>query len=192
MVIYISIHDNMKTLEALDILGRYDREGHTVWSLSDLRVVFPEAPETFRKTLGRLCANRILTRVSRGVYVFGRTVRDRRAVFGELIGALRAGEYCFESLDSAASEWGIVSQTPLGGLTVMTTGRSGSFETPYGPVEFVHTDASVNEILANTIPRDGFIPLATRDYTVHGLRRCGRIGGLREALAVADGEEGQP
>ena len=107
MVIYISIHDNMKTLEALDILGRYDREGHTVWSLSDLRVVFPEAPETFRKTLGRLCANRVLTRVSRGVYAFARTARDRRAVFGELIGALRAGEYCFESLESAACAWGI-------------------------------------------------------------------------------------
>ncbi len=181
----------MKTLEALEILERYDREGHTVWSLSDLRIVLPEAPETFRKTLGRLCANRVLTRVSRGVYVFGRTARDRRAVFGELIGALRTGEYCFESLDSAASEWGIVQQSPLGGLTVMTTGRSGSFETPYGPVEFVHTDASVNEILANTIPRDGFIPLATRDYTVHGLRRCGRVGGLREALAIDDEEEGR-
>lgn len=179
----------MKVLEALQILRDYDRRGHTVWSLSGLRIAFPEKPATFRKTLERLCEERVLTRVSRGTYLFALTGRDRRNVFGELIANLRKGEYCFESLESAASLWGIIAQTPLGGITVMTTGRSGRFETPYGPVEFVHTDASIAEILGNTVSREDFIPLATRAYTIHGLRRCGRTTELDEAAVLGELEE---
>lgn len=174
----------MKTLEALYTFEEYDRQGHTVWSLSDLRIVFGEKPAAFRKSLERLCAEGILARVSRGLYLFARTRRDKRTVFGEIIANLRKGEYCFESLESAASAWGIVPQTPLGAITVMTTGRSGRFDTPFGPVEFVHTDAPVEEILANTVTRDDFIPIATRAYTVHGLRRCGRTTQLDEAIAL--------
>lgn len=174
----------MKIIEALNILENYDRQGHTVWSLSGLLVVFRETPATFRKTLERLCANGLLVRVSKGVYVFMRTARDRRTVFGELIAELRKGEYCFESLDSAASEWGIVPQTPLGMITVVTTGRSGVFDTPFGTVEFVHTVAPIDEILENVVMRDDFIPLATRNYTIHGLRRCGRTTALKEMEAL--------
>ena len=166
----------------------FDRQGHTVWSLSGLRIVMQEKPATFRKTLERLCGEGVLRRVSRGLYVFMRTGRDRREVFGEVIAGLRAGEYCFESLESAASEWGIIPQTPLGAITIMTTGRSGAFDTPFGAVEFTHTDASVNEILSNTIPRDDFLPIATRSYTLHGLKRCGRTTELDEALAFGDHE----
>ena len=179
----------MKLLQALHILEDYDKQGHTVWSLSGLRIAFHEPSATFRKTLERLCNEHILVRVSRGIYLFPNTRRDRQEVFGELIAALRNGEYCFESLESAANAWGIFPQTPLGGINVMTTGRSGYFETPYGPVEFTHTEASIDEILANTIEREGFIPLATRAYTIHGLRRCGRTAELDEALASANEED---
>lgn len=179
----------MKSLEAQRILESYDAEGLTVWSTPALRIAFDEPLSTFRKTLERLCAARTLTRVTRGVYLFARTRRDRRTVFGELIAGLRRGEYCFESLESAASVWGVFPQTPLGGITVLTTGRTGRFDTPYGPVEFVHTDASIPEILDNTIVREGFIPLATRDYTIHGLKRCGRTTQLDEALAFQTAEE---
>ena len=180
----------MKLLNALDILERYDRAGHTVWSLSGLHIVFPEQPATFRKTLERLDSARILVRAARGTYLFARTSRDRRAVLGELIAAIRAGEYCFESLESAASSWGIIPQSPLGAITVMTTGRSGLFETPYGPVEYVHTEAPIAEIIENTVERDGFIPIATIGYTVHNLRRCGRTVELGEALAMSGGRYG--
>ena len=181
----------MKASKATKILSAYDRQGHTVWSLSGLRAVLPERTPAFRKTLERLCADETLSRVSRGVYLFGQTVRDRREVFGELIAELRKGEYCFESLESAASEWGIFPQTPLGVITVLTTGRSGSFGTPYGRVEFVHTSAPVGEIIANTVQRERFIPIATRNYTIHGLRRCGRTTQLEEATALARELEGE-
>ena len=177
------IQRKMKTIDALDILTEYDGKGHTVWSLSDLHIVFCEKPATFRKTLERLCAAGILERVSRGTYLFVHSNRNRRMVFGELIGQLRSGEYSFESLESAASAWGIIPQTPLGGITVMTTGRSGRVRTPFGPVEFVHTEATIQEILTNTVQRDDFIPLASKSYTIHGLRRCARTTELDEALA---------
>lgn len=179
----------MRLLSALHTLEQYDRQGHTIWSVCDLRMVFDEKPAAFRKTIERLCREGILERVSRGVYLFKSTRRDRHEVLGEAIGELRKGEYCFESLESAASIWGIVPQTPLGGITIMTTGRSGRVTTPFGPVEYVHTDASINEILANTIPRDGFVPLATREYVIHGLRRCGRTTELDEVVALEELEE---
>ena len=178
----------MKLLDALHTFEEYDNKGHTVWSLSGLRIVFPEKPAAFRKSIERLCAENILARVGRGVYVYLLTRRDKRTVFGEVITKLRQGEYCFESLESAACEWGIFPQTPLGGITVMTTGRSGHFTTPFGPVEFVHTSASIPEILENIVPRDDFIPIATRDYTIHGLKRCGRTTELNESMALEQQE----
>ena len=174
----------MKLIDALHTFEEYDGHGHTVWSLSDLRIVFPEKPAAFRKSIERLCAENILARVNRGVYVYLLTKRDARTVFGEVIAKLRQGEYCFESLESAACEWGIFPQTPLGGITVMTTGRSGRFATPFGPVEFVHTSAPTPEILANIVRRDDFIPIATREYTIHGLKRCGRTTQLNESMAL--------
>lgn len=180
----------MKVLDALHILERYDEQTMTVWPLSSLRIALPEKDATFRKTIERLCAEGILSRISNGLYLFAKTRRDRNVVFGEVIAGLRRGEYCFESLDSAACTWGIVPQSPLGGITVMTTGRSGRVDTCYGPVEFVHTDAPIEEIVANTVLRDDFIPLATRDYTIHGLRRCGRTSVLDEAIATGWTEDG--
>lgn len=186
MIVNSIIRVKMKTLDALDLLHDYDDRGFSVWSVSDLRIAFNEGAATFRKTIERLCSAGILRRVSRGLYLYVRTRRDRRVVLGEVIASLRRGEYCFESLESAASLWGIVPQTPLGCINVMTTGRSGRVETPFGAVEFVHTDASANEILKNTIARDDFIPLASREYTIHGLRRCGRTTQLDEAVALGE------
>ena len=88
IIIIVIIHD-MKLINATKTLEDFDRAGHTVWSLSDLRIVFSEKPATFRKTLERLCSEEVLVRVSRGVYLFARTGRDKHAVFGGGGNALR-------------------------------------------------------------------------------------------------------
>ncbi len=41
-------------------------------------------------------------------------------------------------LESALSEYGVISQIPIDRLTIMTTGRKGHYKTPYGTIEFTH------------------------------------------------------
>ena len=174
----------MLIVDCIKTFNEYDRLGQTVWSISALSIALRENHAALRKTIERLCGAGILARISRGLYLFALTSRGRDQVLGEIIAMLRPGEYCFESLESAAQKWNLVSQTPLGALTVMTTGRRGRFETPYGTVEFTHTDAPVGEVLRNTVPRDGFIPIATKEYTAHHLKRCGRTTELAEAQST--------
>lgn len=38
------------------------------------------------------------------------------------------GEYNYISLESALSEYGIISQIPIDRLTIMTTGRKGEYK----------------------------------------------------------------
>ncbi len=63
---------------------------------------------------------------------------------------LRSGHYNYLSLESALLAYGIISQVPLAGITVMTTGRSGIFDTPFGRIEFIHTKRHGGQILDHT------------------------------------------
>jgi predicted transcriptional regulator of viral defense system len=136
------------------------------------------------KTVSRLVSSGLLERVCRGVYRFPLAPPVPGVADVYLVAsALRRGQYVFESLETAASEYGLISQVPLGALTLMTTGREGTFDTACGTIEFVHTKASVPEILANTVARPRCpVRVATEDYVVRNLRRCGRGADLlREA-----------
>jgi len=53
------------------------------------------------------------------------------------------------SLESAASEWGLISPDS-DALTVMTTGCAGTYHTKYGTLEFTHT-RRVLDVLARFI-----------------------------------------
>jgi len=44
---------------------------------------------------------------------------------------------------------GVISQVAMGTLTLMTNGRSGIFDTPYGVIEFIHTKKNLDEISKN-------------------------------------------
>ena len=57
----------------------------------------------------------------------------------------------------------------------MTSGREGLFCTPFGSIEYIHTKADAFEITANTIEvPDSPLKLATKQYTVAGLKRARR------------------
>ncbi len=88
--------------------------------------------------------------------------------------SLRRGEYNYISLESALSEYGVISQIPIVRLTVMTTGRKGVFKTPYGVIEFTHTDRDDIDILNNTILSDRPLRIATESAAIRDLKRVGR------------------
>lgn len=165
----------MKSAAAVAELNAWSREGVTLFTSADLGKVFGESGETLRSTLKRLVKDGYLAKVARNLYLYLLSAGSETYLIERIAVMLRRGEYAFESLESAASKWGIVSQVPVDRITVMTTGRSGEFRTPFGTVEFVHTQAALDEIAANIVERPGNpLPIATKRYTVQNLKNCHR------------------
>ena len=75
-------------------------------------------------------------------------------------------------------------------LTCMTTGSPGRFDTPWGAIEFTHTDRHV-AVGTDVHMRDDGMFHATVERAARDLRRVGRNTGLidEETLAGAISEE---
>ena len=166
----------MKTVEAIKILWDWDRRSRSVFSVADLRKMFPErSRKTFAEGLGRLVKQGILERAARGVYVNPLSRLSKRYLVEDVAVCLRRGEYSYVSLESALSEYGAISQIPMSRITVMTTGRSAEIRTPYGVIEFTHTARPVQDILENTIVMEGRpLRIARVETALRDLRRVGR------------------
>lgn len=167
---------NLKTDDVRKILVDWDRKGRYVYLKRDLaKLICDPSENTFNETLRRLVKNGTLVRAAYGTYVFADSAHIGGATLDLVALALRRGEYVFESLESAASQWGDISQIPIDRVTYMTTGRSGEYHTPYGVIEFVHTASDPNEFLSQVVARsDRPVPIASQEYTLKNLERTGR------------------
>ena len=88
---------------------------------------------------------------------------------------LRSGEYSYVSLESALSEFGVISQIPVGRTTMMTTGRSGEIHSIYDTLDFTHTTRSVRDILSSTLVIKGRpLRFARVETALRDLRQVGR------------------
>ena len=67
----------------------------------------------------------ILIRALNGVYVFALSRHLSTDTLELIARTARRGEYNYVSLESALSEYGIISQVPIDRLAIMTTGRKG-------------------------------------------------------------------
>ncbi len=72
------------------------------------------------------------------------------------------------------SEYGAISQVPIDRLTVMTTGRRGTYTTPYGTIEFTHTSRGLPDILVGSREVGRPLRLATPQTAWRDLKRVGR------------------
>ena len=88
--------------------------------------------------------------------------------------AFRRGCYNYTSLESALSEYGAISQILIDRITVMTTGRKAEITTPYGTIEFTHTNRKASDILRGTIDFDRPLRFATAATAYRDLKRVGR------------------
>ncbi len=165
----------MRTVEAVKILAEWDRYGWNVFTLSDMRKLFPDQSEkTLSESLRRLVQNGLLERVANGIFVNPLSIQNRVGMFERMACAIRRGEYNYISLECALSQWGVISQIPQAYLTIVTTGRKGLFNTPYGVIEFTHTQQSALKILKNTIQGERSLRIATAHTALRDLRRVGR------------------
>ena len=114
---------------------------HYLFSVSDFSALFPQKSQTaLMVLLGRAVKNGSLERVCRGYYIHKKTTYPKDLLLFHLASRLRADYFCYLSLETVLSEEGIISQIPLGCITLMTTGRSGIIGCGrFGRIEFTHT-----------------------------------------------------
>src|SRR5262249_47991359 len=120
----------------------------------DRRGVWAFTPATFSALLGnpepnylklmmkRLADQGVLMRAARGVYVNPHARSMPSDARRGLLRFLRPRELTYVSLESKLSEVGAISQVATA-LTCMTTGSPGRFDTPWGAIEFTHTDRPI-------------------------------------------------
>lgn len=140
-------------------------------------------PAYLKLMMKRLSDQGVLIRAARGVYV-NPTARSCPAdIRRGLLRFLRPREISYVSLESKLSEVGIVSQIATA-LTCMTTGSSGRFDTPWGTVEFTHTDRKID--VGTDVVADGGTLEAKVRTAVRDLRRVGRNLDLINEEILAD------
>jgi hypothetical protein len=186
----------MNRLEAIQALRMLDDMGRYVFRRQHLRACFhDESEKTFAEGLARLVADGLIVRAARGVFV-NEAAKSRDGWTIERVAiALRPADLSYVSLESALSEYGIISQILIDRITLMTTGREGEFRTPYGVIEFVHTSRRPSELREATVLVDRPLRLARPDTALRDLRRVGRnlhlvdMAAYDEVLAAMQGTD---
>jgi|TARA_Y100001973_G_C5148226_1_gene306620 predicted transcriptional regulator of viral defense system len=177
----------MKQTDAIKKLDSFDRRGRFVYAARDLaKVLHGDTPRAHDATVNRLVKEGILQRPVKGVYVYALSQHRGKDTLELIARTLRRGAYNYVSLESALSEWGAISQIPVGRLTVMTTGRKGEYKTPYGVIEFTHTKRPLTEVLASGVERGRPLRIASKQAALRDLKRVGRNTHLLIAEELAD------
>lgn len=164
----------MLVREFITALNRWDKAGIWAFSLKTLALLFPESLRALLKALARHQQVGLIERVARGLYVNPKARCLPDDLLSALVLFLRPWSFNYLSLESVLSEAGWISQIPSR-LTLMTTGRSQTFRTPYGTVEFVHTIQRVDQLrdeLRFDARRE--LAVATPSRALHDLKHVGR------------------
>jgi len=132
----------------------------------------------------RLADQGVLIRAARGVYVNPHARSMPNDVRGGLIRFLRPREVSYVSLEAKLSEAGVISQAATV-LTCMTTGSPGRFDTPWGAIEFTHTDRDIEPEI-DVYRRDDGVIEASVGRAARDLRRVGRNTDLIDEDVLAD------
>lgn len=167
----------MRRMDLIKQLSELERQGVFVLLKKDMEKLFPdEDKKAMEKSLQRMVKDGLLVKAARGIYVNASAAsRNPGRIVEEIAKALRPGKLCYVSLESMLSEYGVISQIPLNHLTVMTTGASGTHDTPYGVIEFTHTKRSRPDVLNRTVfAKERPLRIAKKQAAVQDLRRVGR------------------
>lgn len=179
----------MNRRQLQSVLRLWDQQGRYVFSKHELAKLFlDDSPKTLSITLNRHSRDGLIQRACRGVYINSEANSVDRFTLERIAIILRSGYYNYVSLESALSEYGAISQIPIDRLTIMTTGRSNTYQTPYGTIEFTHTDRAVEDILQNTLKTpERPLRIAKKQAAWRDLKRVGRNTHLVNTSEVEDG-----
>ena len=167
----------MHTVRALNLLVEWEAKGRLVYTTGDLSRLFrePRSGSRLTGTLTRLVKEGILSRPTRGIYVFRLARSLDTSILACIALAARRGCTSIESFETAAARWGLIDQTYPQALTVATTGRSATFDTEWGHITLIHTQATAQQLIDSSIEMpDSPMRLASRELCLHNLKRSGR------------------
>ena len=166
----------MNRNQAFKVLKYWAKQGISVFTKQDLAKLFPEDnTRTFSESLRRLVKAGYIKRVCHSIYMYEEAIVKDGYILERIAVVLRRGEYSYVSLESRLSEYGVISQIPLDRLTVMTTGRKGTYHTDFGVIEFTHTKRDVLDILGSTqYAPSRALRVATKQAAWRDLKRVGR------------------
>ncbi len=181
----------MKQLSVIKRLTDIDRRtGNFIFIGDDLaKICREDSVRSFQATLTRMVRAGVLERAARNVFVYDLSVNAHKGYTIEYVAkALCREAFSYLSLESALSEYGVISEVPLGRLTVMTTGRKGEFKTQYGVIEFTHTERPYWDIFSNVRDVGRPLKMATCKAAVRDLKRVGRNTHLINEEEIEDEE----
>lgn len=183
----------MKHSVARDRLDGWDKRGRTVFTLDDLAKIFhEEGRKTLQESVNRLRRQGVLEGVARGIYVYGYARTPATYRIEAIARTLRRGQYSYVSLESALSEYGIISQILVDRLTVMTTGRKGIVQTHYGTIEFTHTSRPWDQLMSRMRDVGRPLRMATPKAAWQDLKRVGRNTHLVDMQALNEAVQYRP
>lgn len=165
-----------KSEELLNALAKAVSAGGGIHSATELAFMLGVTCDpSFRKFLADCVKKGLLRRVVKGFYESVITPPEPETAIYKIIKKLRSGVLSYISLESQLSHTGDISQVVMGCVTVMTKGRSGCFDTPYGVIEFTHTKKPVEQIFPN-LYYDPDIKMyrAFKEQAVADLKHCRR------------------
>jgi hypothetical protein len=170
------------------VLKTWDQQGRYVFSKHELTKLFPDDnTKALVMTLNRHTQDGFISRTCRSVYINKEANSFDPFTLERITIVLRGGYYNYVSLELALSEYGAISQILTDRLTIMTTGRKGIFQTPYGILGFTHTGRSVENILQNTVKTASSpLRIATKETAWRDLKRVGRNINLVNKNEVAN------
>lgn len=175
----------MKRLELSGKLMAADRNGVWAFTPASFGVLFEKRnPNYVKLMMKRLADQGVLTRAARGTYVNPVARSLPSDIRRGLIRFLRPREVSYVSLESKLSEAGAISQIAAA-LTCMTTGASGTFATPWGIIEFTHTDRDI-DVGNDVYCGDGGTLEASVGRAARDLRRVGRNVDLIDPETLAE------
>ena len=164
-----------------------DMDRHGVWAFTPATfsaLLGEPKPDYLKLRMKRLADEGVLIRAARGVYVNPHARSLPSDVRRGLIRFLRPRELTYVSLEWKLSEAGAISQGATV-LTCMTTGSPGRFDTPWGAIEFTHTDREI-AVGTDVHARDDGVLEATIERAARDLLRVGRNAGLIDEETLAD------
>lgn len=165
-----------KSDKLLNALAKAVKAGGGIHSAAELAFMLGEANDpAFRKFLTDSVKKGQLRRVVKGFYESALTPPEPETAIYKIIKKLRSGVLNYISLESQLSHTGDISQVVMGRVTIVTKGRSGRFETPYGVIEFTHTKKPIKHVAPN-LYYDPDIKMyrANTEQAIADLKHCQR------------------
>lgn len=132
------------------IFSKAEKAGGGIQTTAELTVMMREPRNgSFIKFLSDCAQKGLIRRVVRGIYESVLTPPDPQTAIYKIVKKMRSNAISYISLESQLSHVGEISQIPIDRLTVVTKGRSGTYKTPYGVIEFTHTKQPINRFEHN-------------------------------------------